>query len=105
MGIKVCSDTSTAMVVMCRMLLSMYRGGMAMSDKTMGIIVNICPDILKGIGVSLYQVSACICGCQQIPCIFGPNAMDLETSHVQIRAERTKRNLISLFFECVNRCE
>ena len=98
MGTNACSDTSTMIVVICCRLLSMYSGGMAMSDKRMGMIVNVSCGIFAGSGVSLYHVSACMCGCQQIPFIFGPNAMDLETSQVQIRAERTKRNLISLFF-------
>lgn len=59
-----------------------------------GKYANLVWCIFAGICVSLYQVSACRSGFQQIALLFGPNAMHLATSHAQMDADNTKNILI-----------
>lgn len=93
-GMNACSDTSNMTVNMCMMSLGMYRGGTLAMAMTIGKYVIFLWCIFAGICVSLYHVSACRSGFQQMALLFGPNAMHLATSHAHMDADNTKNILI-----------
>lgn len=71
MGMNACSDTSSMTVNMCMMSSLMYSGGTVAMAIPMGKYVNFLWCIFADICVSLYQVSACRSGCQQMAWLFG----------------------------------
>jgi len=78
----------------CMMLSSMYSGGMVLTAMMIGKYVTFLWCIFAGICVSLYHVSACRSGCQQMALLFGPNAMHLATSHAHMDADNMKNILM-----------
>jgi hypothetical protein len=94
MGMYACSETNSTTVNACTMLLCMYSGVIDVIAMNKGMNLNIACGNLAGIGVSLYQVSACMFGVQHIALAFGPNAIHLDTNQAHRLAEITNNKFM-----------